>query len=268
MCVCLRESACVHMCVCVFQASSGDDGAPGAENSNAPFPNCPQLYPQYPASSPYVTSVGATMIIDNQELVCTYNLSLITTGGGFASDSPQPAYQSAFTAAYLRSNATKPSFYFNTSGRGYPDVALAGRNYLVMSRSVCDQSYICDLCFFGRCYANCTDCSCFMGSNLESGTSASTPTFGAMVTLMNDWRFKHGFSALGFLNPLLYEMAVNFTDSPPVFHDITTGHNHCTAGGCCNNMGFEAAVGWDPAVGPLTSSRCSRRCAARHCSAI
>lgn len=46
------------------------------------------------------------------------------------------------------------------------------------------------------------------------GTSCSTPTFSAIVALLNDVRFKAGKSPLGFLNPLLYA-------NPQAFQDIT-----------------------------------------------
>ena len=39
------------------------------------------------------------------------------------------------------------------------------------------------------------------------GTSASTPPFASMVSLLNEHRIQNGQSPLGFLNPLLYEMA-------------------------------------------------------------
>lgn len=45
-----------------------------------------------------------------------------------------------------------------------------------------------------------------VGGEVESvgGTSASSPTFAAIVTLLNDARIASGKSPLGFLNPLLY----------------------------------------------------------------
>ena len=41
--------------------SSGDDGAPSAYNSNC---DTNDLYPSFPASSPWVTSVSGTTLID------------------------------------------------------------------------------------------------------------------------------------------------------------------------------------------------------------
>eukprot|EP01033_Poteriospumella_lacustris_P014930 gene14930-10678_t len=70
--------------------ASGDTGAPGSYG-NQGTKYC-GYNPQFPASSPYVTTVGATMYID-----------------------------------YI-----KIPTYFNASGRGYPDVALLGHSYMVV----------------------------------------------------------------------------------------------------------------------------------------
>jgi tripeptidyl-peptidase-1 len=40
-----------------------------------------------------------------------------------------------------------------------------------------------------------------------AGTSASTPTFSAIAALLNDNRLNNGKKPLGFLNPILYQMA-------------------------------------------------------------
>ena len=47
-----------------------------------------------------------------------------------------------------------------------------------------------------------------VGGSVESvgGTSASSPTFAAIVTLLNDFRISNGKPPLGFLNPLLYSV--------------------------------------------------------------
>ena len=36
------------------------------------------------------------------------------------------------------------------------------------------------------------------------GTSASSPTFAGIITLLNDARIAEGMPPLGFLNPLIY----------------------------------------------------------------
>lgn len=79
------------------------------------------------------------------------------------------------------------------------------------------------------------------------GTSASSPVFAGMVSLVNAARQAAGKSPLGWLNPALYAFSSKF------IHDITSGHNKCnsaTSGSpvCCS-QGFYAATGWDPVTG-------------------
>ena len=55
-------------------------------------------------------------------------------------------------------------------------------------------------------------------SGLVDGTSAASPTFAGIVSLLNDARIRAGKSPLGFLNPLFYSLKSGF-------NDITTGNN-------------------------------------------
>ena len=70
------------------------------------------------------------------------------------------------------------------------------------------------------------------------GTSASTPSFAALVSLLNDALLAAGQPQLGFLNPLIYQAGSRG------FNDITTGSNPG-----CGTDGFPALAGWDPATG-------------------
>jgi hypothetical protein len=56
---------------------------------------------------------------------------------------------------------------------------------------------------------------------------------------------RRGKKQLGFLNPILYQMAVN---KPTAFTDITTGTIKGTMGYTCQ-YGWTATAGWDPASG-------------------
>ena len=76
-----------------------------------------------------------------------------------------------------------------------------------------------------------------------SGTSASCPTFAAVVALLNDQRLKAGKPPLGFLNPFLYQ-------NPEAFRDMTNGVNHGSG-----FHGFTAEKGWDPVTGRLLLTR-------------
>jgi tripeptidyl-peptidase-1 len=196
--------------------SSGDDGAAGnAARSDTSYCG---YSASFPASSPYVTAVGATQGPESgsTEVVCSSATGgVITSGGGFSSIFSQPSYQSAHVSAYFDNVNTQPVSGYNANGRGYPDVAILGYNYV--------------LAIGGQ-------------FTLESGTSASAPVFAGMITLINDARLSAGKSPLGFLNQALYSL-----DSS-VWNDIVSGDNTCTAGECCS-QGFHASQGWDPVTG-------------------
>jgi tripeptidyl-peptidase-1 len=209
--------------------SSGDDGANGDGARN----NVPQgcgFEPSYPATSPYVTAVGATQgpEASSAEVACSSSTSgLITTGGGFSSVWSTPSYQKSFVASYLASSNSSgmmpPSSAYAANGRGYPDVALLGHNYYIIAGG---QELI------------------------VSGTSASSPVFGAMITLINAKRIAAGKPSLGFLNPALYQLAAS---NPSIFNDITSGFTNCPASQtvpppCCQ-FGWPATQGWDATTG-------------------
>jgi tripeptidyl-peptidase-1 len=207
--------------VTVF-VSSGDDGVANfqARTSKA---QC-GYNPSYPASSPYVTAVGATQggINGGAEVACSSKTGgQITTGGGFSTKYDQPAYQKDAVAAYLSSSAGQSAVSgYVASGRAYPDISMAGFNYEVVIN----------------------------GQSLGvSGTSASSPVVAGFAALVNAKLAANGKSSLGFINPTLYKAGSGS------FNDITSGNNKCAAQGtfrtvCCD-QGFEATAGWDPLTG-------------------
>ena len=61
---------------------SGDDGLGSVVD---PSVRCSKAWPEWPASSPYVTTVGASILSSGKEVVCsTAAGSIITSGGGFS----------------------------------------------------------------------------------------------------------------------------------------------------------------------------------------
>eukprot|EP01027_Heterolobosea_sp_BB2_P016835 GEZU01023910.1.p1 GENE.GEZU01023910.1~~GEZU01023910.1.p1 ORF type:complete len:661 (-),score=241.97 GEZU01023910.1:189-1946(-) len=190
------------------------------------------LVPDYPTSSPYVTSVGATQFLGKAPNFREVGASIltgakITTGGGFAVFQPMPDYQSAAVNKYLSSGvALPPSNSFNAKNRGYPDIAFNGHNYLIY-------------------YSVNSEDTCPCKSLNVDGTSCSSPAHAGLFSLINDQLFTEGLPALGFLNPLLYQAA---QEKPEVFNDITEGNNACNRAYCCQ-FGFTAASGWDPVSG-------------------
>ena len=127
-----------------------------------------KYHPNWPTSSPYITSVGGT---SGTNEVWTMG------GGGFSNKQAMPDYQKEAVQKYLASSSAPPTKYFNESGRAYPDVSAFAVDFSV---------YYLDV------------------EIPVDGTSCATPTFAGVVSLLNDVRLNNNMSTLGFMNPLLY----------------------------------------------------------------
>lgn len=222
--------------------STGDNGAPNSYNDQclcAYDSSSNQLdwsvseswtgtgyFPSFPATSPFVTAVGATMGPNSgaAEVACqSQQGGLITTGGGFSTYFPTPSWQSSQVLNYFNNlGGSQPSSGYNPNGRGYPDISFIGVAYSVIVGGTTTYAY---------------------------GTSCSAPVFAAMVSLTNAIRIANGNASLGFLNPTIYS-----SDRSSYFTDITSGNNKCclsqtAAGATCCNSGFSTSSGWDPVTG-------------------
>lgn len=171
--------------------------------------------PSFPGTCPYVTSVGATQILNGSTVHSPESAAskVIFSGGGFSNVFPLPEYQkTAMETYYAQSPPGYGADRFNNSKlvRGYPDVSANGINYVTAVN--------------GR-------------FSLAFGTSASCPAFASMLNLVNEERIAVGKSSVGFVNPVLYA-------NQPAMNDITNGRNPG-----CGTDGFEAVSGWDPVTG-------------------
>lgn len=187
--------------------ASGDSG-PGAYCENNAGTK-QQYTPAFPASCPFVTTVGGTTGVP--ETVAAFG------GGGFSNYFARPAYQTAAVAKYLAAQPSAYKRYYNSSGRGYPDVAAQAENFVVVNMGVTEP---------------------------VDGTSCAAPTFASIVALLNAARVSQGKPTLGFLNPLLYQ-------HPGALNDITTGASQgCSSGSTpISGAGWNATTGWDAASG-------------------
>lgn len=206
-------------------AASGDDGVAGWFPRYYGSSFC-GYYAMFPASSPYVTTVGGTMGPENgyTEVACQPTGSIengtITSGGGFSAFYAQPAWQVSHINEYfvkVQNTPQTPKSGYNRYGRGYPDISLLAYRYSIIVGGII--RYV-------------------------SGTSASV--FTGIVSSINAQRKAKGWPVLGWLNPALYAN----TSSSLIKKDITMGNNNCVAYGtvCCLE-GFSATNGWDPVTG-------------------
>ena len=111
-------------------------------------------------------------------------------------------------ATYLQNAGLPPASSYNATGRAFPDVSAIGMNFWIYCGGLPTE---------------------------VGGTSAATPTFAGIISLLNDARLAAGKKQLGFVNPLLYA-------HPEVFTDIMNGHN--TGMGGCQTDGFDSVKGW------------------------
>ncbi|KAL7920588.1 subtilisin-like protein [Trichoderma austrokoningii] len=203
-----------------------------------------EFSPQWPASCPWITSVGGTQRFTqssgaNSSIAETTDIRKksqaateetafdvvlpgvhSTSGGGFSNVFPAPAYQQKAISTYFDRHhegahlaSLQQRGFFNATriGRGFPDVSALASTYLVYVESVLETVY---------------------------GTSASAPVFASIIALVNNERLHAGKPPVGFINPVLYA-------HPEALNDITTGANL----GCGADPAFRATEGWDAVTG-------------------
>lgn len=200
-------------------SGSGDSGV-GRDgmcqtNRHDGRPETAEFLASFPDACPYVTSVGATMHVAPEE-VAVNDAKQFVSGGGFSNYFARPAWQQGdgVVDAYIAGLGALHRGMYNPAGAAYPDVSAQGYEYSVV---------------WNGTFRN------------VGGTSASAPTFAAVVALLNDALLAEGKPVLGFLNPWLWEVGRRGQGG---FTDVVVGSNHG-----CNGTGFPAKSGWDAASG-------------------
>ena len=172
-------------------AASGDCGAyvtgaaPTCSNGSGVMP------PPFPPESPYVTTVGGSVLTTTGPGGSRVSeTAWRSSGGGFADGVAIPSWQ---VAAVTAASGASPTL------RNMPDVAAeAGLdNYL---------------CLEGTC------------TTLTGGTSYSAPRWAGFMALVNQQAALNGRPPLGLLNPALYAIATSST-AGTALQDITVGGN-------------------------------------------
>uniref|UniRef100_A0A8C5SPS1 Tripeptidyl-peptidase 1 n=1 Tax=Laticauda laticaudata TaxID=8630 RepID=A0A8C5SPS1_LATLA len=176
--------------------------------------------PSFPASSPYVTTVGGTAF--QQPFLIGAEVADYISGGGFSNVFPMPDYQVTAVKRFLSTTRRlPPASYYNSTGRAYPDLAALSDNYWVVTNR--------------------------LPMPWVSGTSASTPVVGGIIALINDWRLQRGLPALGFLNPALYRLQEGGNST--ALYDVIHGCHQSCLDAAVQGQGFCAAPAWDPVTG-------------------
>jgi tripeptidyl-peptidase I len=199
--------------------SSGDSG-PGDFCLSNDGHNTTKFQPSFPATCPWVTSVGGTVYIEPEEAV-------FFSSGGFSDIWPRPAYQESVVQEYLGNIGEKNKGWYNRSGRAFPDVAAQSVNFRVVDKGN-DSGY--------------------------EGTSCAAPTFNAIIALLNSARIDSGLPTLGFLNPWLYgagrwglnDIVKGGSTGCNGYANFFSGENGSPV---LPGAGWNASVGWDAVTG-------------------
>ncbi|HEY7417375.1 MAG TPA: S53 family peptidase [Ktedonobacteraceae bacterium] len=199
-----------------FFASAGDSGSANVDANGKvyPFPTV-----GFPASSPWVTSVGGTSLYadinGNYQRETVWNDgSNDATGGGVSQYFRIPAYQSA---ALPGSDLALLKGY-----RGVPDIA---------SNADPNTGVPVYLGFLAQ------------GKNgyyVFGGTSESSPTWAGLLADAS----QYAGHPISLLNTKLYKLGQNPSVRAQVYHDVTVGNNNQPP-----IPGYSATVGWDPVTG-------------------
>ena len=205
--------------------ASGDGGAGESRNTST------LLDPEYPATSPFVTAVGATEFgkVDsvlpagtpaaklclNQSChpaggcskpagcpASGEEIAVGFSGGGFSQTFDQPKHQKKAVQQFLRTaKDLPPQGCFLPQKRAMPDVAALGVRLLVRIEQRWEG---------------------------VGGTSASSPIIGGITSRLVEKSIAVSGKPLGLLTPLLYKMHADCADC---FTDIVKGTNAISRGG-------------------------------------
>jgi kumamolisin len=219
----LAQAACLGITVV---AASGDwgpfDGTPrhvvdGREVIDAPWP-----HGVFPAVEEQVLGVGGTMItcrdplteiawsgpppLDLQQYMRV--VKSMAGGGGFSDGVPIPKWQEkALDPSYSRGVASPAVVPY---GRGFPDVALMASGPAI--QPLTDDETL-----------SCQAYQAVVGQgwvDYAGGTSLGAPIWAAILAIANQARRENGKGRVGWVNPLLYQLA---GAQPPPFRPVLNG---------------------------------------------
>lgn len=240
--------------------ASGDNGISSTTT------DC-NFIPDIVGSSPWVTTVGATMPSLSSAPYCSMDTfanlgaceelgpitcatasgAIITSSGYWSIYRSRPSYQDVAVAAYVRDSKCNPC-RTNASEDGTEEALELNVPCQHISDEGCRLGPMVgtrrgapDVALPGNSYPVMINGSL----GLEDGTSAAAPALAAMVSLLNSEQLSKGRPPLGLLNPWLYGV---HRRHPEAFADVVVGDTGSTEGQICE-YGWKAIPGWDLATG-------------------
>ncbi|KAF9576660.1 hypothetical protein EC968_007008 [Mortierella alpina] len=185
---------------------SGDNGVGKSPCQTNDGSNRPLFQATFPASCPWVTSVGGTTGTSPE-------VAASSSGGGFSQHFERPDWQNPAVTTFLENLGGQYDGRFTRSGRAIPDVSALSTNFQVVVE--------------GR-------------TGTSGGSACSATVFGAIISLINDRRIRAGKKPLGWLNLGLYS-----SEGSAAFNDITSGTNPgCDTDGFSAAKGWDPVTGF------------------------
>lgn len=222
-----------------FFKGAGDSGSTDCVPKSECLPTEAPLSVHFPASSPWVTSVGGTEVLGRHTggtpltgagrvwNTKTSANAPCSAGGGGLSSGDRPAWQNAVP------NGQSPA------RRGVPDIAaLAGRpEQLTYLPPVAPAGNVED----PEATTAIPSTWSWVGNG---GDSLSGPLMAGAFASLRSALVAAGASVPTLVNPMLYEIANNPEHYTRVFRDITEGNNAINTTACCS-----AGAGYDLTTG-------------------
>jgi len=246
----MNESGGLHVLDSMFEllagagtttlVATGDQGSTPCKNANGDI--LPIQGATYPSTSPYVTAVGGTNVVLNQDNTLqqqfVWNSAPGQATGTSGSESlfwARPWWQAKW--------GVKESVTQGTT-RATPDIAA-----------------LADIIPGYALYCTATQGGCATDDRPNGGwlsfggTSAATPLMAAGIVLADEAAAKRGQPTLGLIDPLIYKLADSKAYSK-VLWDVTSGSNDIGTAlpapisngqpiGCCSaSKGYDLVSGW------------------------
>lgn len=213
--------------------------------------------PLYPASSPWVTSVGGTMGDPYYEgtsiascgssTVCSVGLVQFLNTPACQLNELVPTAPVACTPAGYGGEQVWNEPGFGLATGGAPSLIFPVPWYQsglgLPSRTTPDVSA--DAAVSGGGYVYTSAVASEAGWSVATGTSMGSPQWSAIAALADQYAAEHHRGTIGFINPALYLIGEIPLLYHLAFHDITVGNN-AVAG---STIGYSAGPGWDDATG-------------------